>query len=208
MRAARIALALLASIASVGAGATQAIYYREDPDGTLVLTDDPGERKFLRYGPAPAVRAAAAPRSPRGMTSMGTTLVSRPFHDAIAASARTHGLDAALLHAIVTVESAYRPTAVSSKGARGLMQLMPATAARYGVAEGVLHDPAINVETGARHLAYLLGLFEGNTALAIAAYNAGEHAVLKYGSSIPPYPETQDYVPKVLKLYEAFVPLR
>jgi soluble lytic murein transglycosylase-like protein len=109
------------------------------------------------------------------------------------------GIDAALLHAMISVESGYDPNALSRRGAGGLMQLMPATAKRYGVAN--VFDPVDNVRGGARYLAELLKMFENDLPLALAAYNAGEAAVLKYGKRIPPYRETTDYVAKVVDSY-------
>ncbi|MGR8935488.1 MAG: lytic transglycosylase domain-containing protein [Gammaproteobacteria bacterium] len=118
----------------------------------------------------------------------------------ITKTARKHHLDPDLLHAVIRVESAYNPRAVSTAGAVGLMQLMPDTAERYGVSDR--NDPAQNVEGGARYLRDLLAMFDANLTLAIAAYNAGENAVLKYNRSIPPYPETRQYVKQVLALYQ------
>lgn len=102
-----------------------------------------------------------------------------------------------LLHAVVRAESAYNPVAVSPAGATGLMQLMPATAARYQVQN--IEDPTENLRGGARYLRDLLTLFGNDLQLALAAYNAGENAVAQYGNRIPPYPETQRYVRKVLQ---------
>lgn len=99
-----------------------------------------------------------------------------------------------LVHSVIQVESNYDPDAISAKGAQGLMQLIPSTARRFGVAN--VFDPAQNIEGGARYLKYLLGLYKGDEALALAAYNAGEGAVSRYGG-VPPYPETQDYVARV-----------
>lgn len=118
--------------------------------------------------------------------------------DQIAAS---HGVDSGLVKAVVQAESAFNPSAVSRQGASGLMQLMPGTAVRYGVYS--LLDPTENIRGGVRHLKYLLELFEHNTALAIAAYNAGENAVRRY-QGIPPYGETQAYVKKVLRLQRTY----
>lgn len=118
--------------------------------------------------------------------------------DQIAAS---HGVDSGLVKAMVQAESAFNPSAVSQRGASGLMQLMPGTAVRYGVYS--LLDPTENIRGGVRHLKYLLELFEHNTVLAIAAYNAGENAVRRY-QGIPPYGETQAYVKKVLRLQRTY----
>ncbi|WP_245944787.1 lytic transglycosylase domain-containing protein [Crenobacter cavernae] len=123
-----------------------------------------------------------------------------PYRDMIAKAARDNQLDAALLHAIVSVESGYRNTALSPKGAVGLMQVMPATGERFGVTQ--LNDPRQNLKAGARYLKFLLTTFNGNLPLVIAAYNAGEGAVQKYKNRIPPYPETRGYVAKVLASYQ------
>jgi soluble lytic murein transglycosylase-like protein len=104
-----------------------------------------------------------------------------------------------LIEAVIRVESAYNPRAVSRKGARGLMQLMPDTAARFGVHDAF--DPEQNVLGGARYLSVLLAQFEGDVALACAAYNAGEHTVRRYGG-VPPYRETQRYVEKIQRLLD------
>lgn len=122
-------------------------------------------------------------------------------------------IDTQLLSALVAAESGFNPEAVSPKGALGLMQLMPETALRYGVAlDGAdqsrrrLFDPALNVSTGARHLRDLLNMFEGRLDLALAAYNAGAGAVQRAGNQIPAYRETQNYVRTVLGLYAALSP--
>ncbi len=116
-------------------------------------------------------------------------------------TARRHGLDHSLVTAVIKVESDFDPGAVSSKGARGLMQLMPGTARELGVRDSF--DPWENVEGGVRYLRNLLDFFNGNLPLALAAYNAGREAVLQY-RGIPPYPETQQYVAKVLQYYDLF----
>ena len=116
-------------------------------------------------------------------------------------AAEDHSLDPALLLAVIHAESGFNPRALSLKGAVGLMQLMPTTASRYGA--GDLRDPRRNIQAGAAHLHYLLGRY-GDLSLALAAYNAGEGAVERYGMRIPPYAETQDYVPRVLSLYRRY----
>jgi soluble lytic murein transglycosylase-like protein len=116
-------------------------------------------------------------------------------------AARELRLDRALVHAVVRVESAFDPQAVSRAGAIGLMQLMPDTAKRYGVND--LRNPSQNVYAGVRHLRDLIHRFN-DVVLALAAYNAGENAVLRYGRTVPPYPETQDYVRKVLNFYRLY----
>jgi len=115
-------------------------------------------------------------------------------------AARRHGLDPALVLAVVSVESGFRPQAVSPKGAQGLMQLMPRTAASLGVEDAL--DPGQNVDAGVRHLESLVRLYGGNLTRALAAYNAGQGAVARHGG-VPPYRETRAYVRRVLERYRA-----
>jgi soluble lytic murein transglycosylase-like protein len=131
----------------------------------------------------------------------------RPALDAmIASAAREHGHDGQLLRAIIHVESNFDSSAVSRKGAIGLMQVMPATGKRLGVEDPRLQlfDPEINVRAGARYLRLLMDMFPDKPQLAIAAYNAGENAVLRHGRQIPPYRETREYVQRVLAQYEIY----
>lgn len=113
--------------------------------------------------------------------------------------AQKHEIDWRLVTAVMAVESNFNPNAVSPKGARGLMQLMPATARLYNTSD--MLDPTQNLEAGIQHLKMLMQHYQGNLNLVLAAYNAGEKAVTRYGG-IPPYRETQDYVKKVLRLYQ------
>ncbi len=109
-----------------------------------------------------------------------------------------HGIDPRFIHAVIWQESKYRPKALSHAGAQGLMQLMPATARRFGCTDP--HDMASNVEAGTKYLSWLLKRFNGDVKLALAGYNAGEGAVDKY-SGVPPYNETQNYVRKIVANY-------
>ena len=124
------------------------------------------------------------------------------YSPTIAEAAKVHRLPPALLHAVITAESAYNPDAVSTAGAVGLMQLMPGTAERYGVRNR--HDPIANVSGGTQYLRDLLNMFDDNLVLALAAYNAGENAVINNGRRIPPYKETEVYVQRVLKYYNDY----
>ncbi|MDT9000939.1 lytic transglycosylase domain-containing protein [Paucibacter sp. APW11] len=119
----------------------------------------------------------------------------------VQATAQRHDIDPLLLHALAHVESRHRSEAVSPAGARGLMQLMPATARGVGVADGGLHEPAQNLEASARYLKLLQQRFGNELSLVLAAYNAGEGAVERHGRRVPPYAETQAYVRDVLALY-------
>jgi soluble lytic murein transglycosylase-like protein len=115
-------------------------------------------------------------------------------------ASRRHGLDPALVLAVVAVESGFRPEAVSPKGAQGLMQLMPQTAEALGVQDAL--DPEQNVDAGVRHLQALIKLYRGDLKRALAAYNAGQGAVERHGG-VPPYRETRAYVRRVLERYRA-----
>ena len=116
--------------------------------------------------------------------------------------ARRHGADPNLVMAVIAVESGFRPDAVSPKGALGMMQLMPATAAELGVADPL--DPEQNLDGGVRHLQGLLKRYKGNHRLALAAYNAGEKAVDRSGG-VPPYPETWEYLDRVLRFRDSYL---
>lgn len=137
----------------------------------------------------------------------------KPAQGAMREAARRHSIDYELLQALIATESGFDAQAVSPKGALGLMQVMPATAERYGVSsdkrssiENKLFDPRTNIATGSRYLRDLIGMFPGQIELALAAYNAGEGAVQRAGNKIPNYPETQNYVTTVLQLYAYLKP--
>jgi soluble lytic murein transglycosylase-like protein len=140
-------------------------------------------------------------KKPQARFSVSGAATTRQFSRLILHTAREYQVDPALVHAVVTAESGYNPEAISKAGAVGLMQLMPATARRYGVQDR--RDPAENLRGGVRYLQYLLTRFK-TLPLALAAYNAGENAVVKYGHQIPPYPETEAFVRKVLNYYRAY----
>jgi soluble lytic murein transglycosylase-like protein len=139
------------------------------------------------------VRTVAAPKAPR------TARPAPQLNQLIEQTAARHEVDPLLVRSVVAVESGFNPYAVSPKGAQGLMQLIPATARRFGVANPF--DPASNLEAGVKYLKYLKDLFQ-DERLALAAYNAGEGAVQRH-RGIPPYAETRDYVEKVRRLYGA-----
>jgi len=117
----------------------------------------------------------------------------------IVESGQRNSVDPLLLYAIMHQESSFKARAMSYKGARGLMQLMPPTAVRFGVTN--IWDPKQNIEGGARYMRFLLDLFSGDVRLALAGYNAGEGAVMKYGYQVPPYSETQEYVRRIGRRY-------
>lgn len=204
----RFRLSAFASLIAlvVGAGPAMAdIYSFKDERGVVHFTNMPnGDKRFK------LVRKEERPGN--GQPSVGAARVAQLFMPAqadilryssiIDAASKTHGVDGALVHAVITAESGYNAAAVSRAGARGLMQLMPETAARYGVRD--IHDPRENINGGVRYLRDLMTMFNGNIELAVAAYNAGENAVIRHGNRIPPYAETVHYVPKVLGFYRKF----
>ena len=125
---------------------------------------------------------------------------SSQYAGVIRGAAQAATIQAALVRAVIVVESGFNPRAVSKKGAIGLMQLQPATAKRYGVKN--IYDPEQNVRAGAHYLSDLLTRFDSNLELALAAYNAGEEAVERYGRHVPPFRETMSYVPNVMRVYQ------
>ena len=129
-------------------------------------------------------------------------LAEKPHAREIEQAARRNSLDPRLVHAVIHVESRHQAGAVSPKGAIGLMQVLPATAQRFGISEP--GDPVANLEAGTRYLRRLLDQFDQRLDLALAAYNAGEGAVVSHGYRIPPYAETRNYVPAVLERYAAW----
>ncbi|HEX8285611.1 MAG TPA: lytic transglycosylase domain-containing protein [Pyrinomonadaceae bacterium] len=151
---------------------------------------------------APA--STAAPAAPSLPMALGSALDGFSTGDAnvdryIVDSSNRHGVDPLLIYSIMHRESSFKRFALSYKGARGLMQLMPATAARLGVRD--IFDPQQNIEGGVKYIRILLNMFDGDVRLALAGYNAGEGAVLKYGRHVPPYRETQEYVRRISERY-------
>ena len=181
--------------------------WRADGDSMVFTLRGGGEATFdrtlvARIGddevpyPEPVEEAAVAPAS-KVPAAVQLTASAAMFEPIIQRVSAAHGVDPTLVRAVIQVESAYQPRARSSKGAVGLMQVMPATGRQYGITN--LWDPASNIEAGITHLRSLLDRFPLSTALA--AYNAGEVAVQRF-SGIPPYPETRSYVSRILKLVE------
>jgi len=169
------------------------VYRYVDSQGRVHLTDRPPHDGYRLIR-----KAGKKLRVPR-IDLRNKDANRKRFSGRIAAVARRYQVPEALIHAVISIESAYDPNAVSRAGAVGLMQLMPATAKRYGVANR--RDPSANLSAGTRYLRDLLLRFDSNVELALAGYNAGENAVEKFGKQIPPFTETQSYVRKVLKLY-------
>lgn len=174
------------------------IFKYVDANGHIYYTDEPkhnGYDLIIKSSNKPRRKSASTTKKPYVKLSERR----KKYASLIQTAASKHRLDPNLIHAVIQAESAYNPTAVSKAGAVGLMQLMPKTAERLGVTNRL--DPSQNVLGGARYLRELLDMFKSNVRLAVAAYNAGENAVLKYGNKIPPYKETQTYVKRVMNVY-------
>jgi len=174
------------------------IYRYVTSEGRVILTDRPKHSGYKRLV-----------KTWKGWVEQGNWVRNhnwkenqKKYDRLIKTLARTYRLPHTLLHAVITTESAYDPNAVSRAGAVGLMQLMPATAQRYGVKDR--RDPEDNIQGGTRYLRDLLQMFNNDLVLALAAYNAGESAVKRYGYKVPPYKETRNYVDKAIKYYRRY----
>lgn len=203
-----VVVLLCALCCGAASAADMQVYVAYSKRGMPIVTDVPlpGSAKlvFAQRPPAPRPATSFASWAPmaaaRPATLGGATGPAAARREAllphVREAARRHRLDEALLMALIEVESGFRADALSPAGAIGLMQLMPQTARRFGVADP--WQPLANLDGGARYLRHLLGLFDGDLRLALAGYNAGEGSVLAAGRRIPPFKETQAYVPAVL----------
>ncbi|MBV9621194.1 MAG: lytic transglycosylase domain-containing protein [Gammaproteobacteria bacterium] len=171
------------------------IYMFVDPAGVTHLSNVPNDPRYRLLVADP--RTAPAPQPGKWLAN------SRLYDPLIERAARGAALAPELVRAVIAVESAFNPQAVSRRGALGLMQLRPATARRYGVANAF--DPAQNIAGGTQYLRDLMQRYGNNMELALAAYNAGEDAVERYGRTVPPFSETRQYVPAVLRVYHALL---
>ncbi len=188
-------ICLFSVLALISVTAEGAIYRYIDPNGRLIFTDKPKHEGYIELI-----------KTHKGWTvrpkQYSWKQNQRQLSPTIERMANRHNLPSDLVHAVIMVESAYNPQAKSKAGAQGLMQLMPATARRFGVSDP--YNPTENIAAGTEYLKHLLNLFENDLSLALAAYNAGENAVKKYNNQIPPYKETQRYVKKVLHHYRKY----
>jgi soluble lytic murein transglycosylase-like protein len=192
---------LVAALLAAPAAAVQADIYRYvDENGKVHFTNVPTDRRYKLYLSTEREPSALARTISYRYRSFSNADRKR-YEAHVMAAAREYELDPALIHAVISAESGYNPLARSPKGAKGLMQLMPATAERYGVRNPL--DPRQNIYGGSAYLRDLLTLFGNDMQLALAAYNAGEGAVMQHGR-IPPYRETVEYVPKVLSYYNRY----
>jgi soluble lytic murein transglycosylase-like protein len=184
------ALLLMASVASANAK----IYSYIDEQGVRHYTDVPDSNRYRLLVMRPQDRTVSGDRYDARLLARAAQFDAIIEHAASIAAVQPN-----LLRAVIVVESGFNPRAVSKRGAIGLMQLMPATAARFGISDS--YDPRQNVTAGARYLKFLLDRFAQDVSLALAAYNAGENAVDRNGGQIPPFSETMAYVPRVLKIF-------
>lgn len=176
-----------------------AVYKHVDKQGRVSYTDTPPHDGYVRLTSSWKGWTLARPNSGGGYGNFKRN--KKRYSVYVDAAAARYSVDEPLVQAIIHAESYYNPVAVSSAGAVGLMQLMPATAKRFGINDR--QNPEQNINGGVRYFSKLMALFKGDLSLSLAAYNAGENAVKRYGG-IPPYPETQNYVRKVLKLYSKY----
>jgi soluble lytic murein transglycosylase-like protein len=193
---------LILLIVCVAPGLSRAdVYSFTDPNGVTHFSNVPADSRYQLLIATPTDAVASAPKE----KSIDWLARSAQYDGVITGAAKAATIQAALVRAVIVVESGFNPRAVSKKGAIGLMQLQPATAKRYGVKN--IYDPEQNVRAGAHYLSDLLTRFDSNLELALAAYNAGEEAVERYGRHVPPYRETLAYVPSVMKVYQRLMNL-
>jgi len=197
-----ISIRLVATLFVVLSGVAHADAYFSDRNGVIYLTDNPLDENFDVIATAPVAEVVLVPVSIDVSPIQPHTANAShsAYSEVVAGAAKTSGVDSNLIHAVIKAESNYNPKAVSPKGAIGMMQLMPATAKVYGAANP--YDPVQNIAAGARYLSYLMTLFRNDLHLVLAAYNAGEGTVSRYGNKMPPFPETITYVRKVLSDYQ------
>jgi soluble lytic murein transglycosylase-like protein len=189
-------LLLILAVAAVPGLARADVYSFTDANGVSHFSNVPSDSRYQLLIAAPSQAAAATAVKEHSIDWLAR---SAQYDGVIKGAAQAATIQAALVRAVIVVESGFNPRAISKKGAIGLMQLQPATAKRYGVKN--IYDPGENVRAGAHYLSDLLARFDSNLELALAAYNAGEEAVERYGRHVPPYRETLAYVPSVMKVY-------
>lgn len=182
-------------------GSSADVYYHKNENGKKIYTNiKPYDRGYEEYYRSPGTSRKSKPEKTESAPVISGSNYSENYDDLINIYADKHGLDPLLVKAIIKVESNFNPNAVSPKGATGLMQLMPGTAKMLGVKNS--YNVNQNISGGTSYFRKLMDMFDSDTKLALAGYNAGENAVIKYGYSIPPYRETQNYVKKVMHHYK------
>lgn len=219
-RAVVLAAALLVNFVCASAHAD--LYGYVDGNGAAHMANRPLDKRYKLFvrsggsldlgGSLPGLEAVPADRQ-RLFDALARHPALARYEPLITQAARKYALDPALLKALIAIESGFDPSAVSPKGAIGLMQIIPGTGARYGVAGDVkrsaaqkLAEPSINIATGAHYLRDLIHQYPNRIDLVLAAYNAGEGAVIQHGNQVPPYAETKMYVQSVLEMVGRFNP--
>lgn len=192
--------AMLLSCTALAPNASADIFRYVDGNGDIHYTNVPNDSRYK-------IHRRVDDRNPIARTLAGEIRhygpgIRKRFEKDIETAAKTHNVDPALIHAVISAESGYNQFARSQSGAAGLMQLMPETARRFGASNRL--DPAQNIQAGVRYLRMLMDLFDNNLELVLAAYNAGENAVIRAGHQVPPYSETMTYVPRVLEYYKRY----
>lgn len=214
-------LLIAACVAGAASPASADIYGYIEADGNAHFSTEKLDERYQLFMRGDASFDSAKLSAPAAEAAAPSALVNylarhpnlQKYEALLAQAAKEFALEPALLKAVMATESAFNPAAVSAKGAIGLMQILPATAQRYGLQgdrrkslEQKLADPKTNIRIGARYLRDLYRLFPSRPELVIASYNAGERAVQKYGNTIPPYPETRGYVRIVKQFYQLYKP--
>jgi len=189
-------LSLLVGL-SASLGAQAQVYVGTHSDGSVVLSSSQDDTASTLLIEAEII--ALAPVIGDAVKAAPLQAIPSDFRQFVQEASQATQVPSELIHAVILVESNYNPRAFSPKGAQGLMQLMPNTAKRFGNVNS--WDPRQNILTGSKYLRWLLDFFDQNVELAVAAYNAGESAVVNAGRRIPQYAETVRYVPKVLSIY-------
>jgi len=192
-------------------GAVTRLYLSDSSSGYIEIPTDQIERFERDTAPAPVKSQPAASSSVKPLSAaaavkpllapapMATALTRQGLNQVVSGAGERHQIDPDFINSVIRAESGFHQNAVSKKGAQGLMQLMPGTAARYGVANP--YDVAQSIMGGTRYLKDLLQMFNGRIDLALAGYNAGENAVIKHGYTVPPYEETRNYVRLITAKY-------
>ncbi len=216
-------IALLLLVYALAPSARADLWAYVDAEGRSHLANHQVDTRYTLFFKGPTTLDVPDPSNEertRALSALsGTRLYQRAMDESVVrhyaslieTHARANGLDPAFVKAVIAVESAFDPLAVSAKGALGLMQVMPETAARYGLVADAhrsiadkLRDPAINIRVGARYLRDLLARYENDLVLVLAAYNAGEGAVAHHDNAVPPFAETRDYVSRVRHVYALY----
>ena len=208
---------LALSLSLISASAQASIYGYVDEQGVAHLATEKIDSRYKLFSRGNALQSSSSleigAETPELLRYLSKHPNLKKFEPLLKAAGNEFAVDSALLKAVMAAESGFKPDAISAKGAIGLMQVMPATAERYGLRgdkqktlEQKLADPETNIRLGARYLRDLQRMFPNQQDLVLASYNAGEGAVQQYNNTIPPYPETRSYVKLVTQIYQLYQP--